>query len=76
MQVAFLTSDSSQPIFYVDRVVDFLFLIDILVNCNLVFYDESKHRFVQERLPILRRCALRLSQHSARNILEGGYDLC
>lgn len=55
-EVAFLSSGPTEPIFWVDRVVDFLFFIDIFVTMNLVYFDERSHHLIQDRDAIMRKC--------------------
>jgi hypothetical protein len=55
-EVAFLSSGPTEPIFWVDRVVDFLFFIDIFVTMNLVYFDDSAHHLIQDRDAIMRKC--------------------
>lgn len=43
------------PLYWVDRCVDFLFAVDMLVNCNLIFFDEATQRLVSARRTVVRR---------------------
>ena len=56
-QVAFLDSGRDDIIWYFDRFVDFCFLIDIIVNFNLCYYDDTRKRYVQSRPQVALRCA-------------------
>ena len=57
IQVAFLDSGRGDIIWYFDRFVDFFFLLDIFINFNLCYYDDSRKRYVQSRSQVALRCA-------------------
>jgi hypothetical protein len=57
LQVAFLDSGRNDIIWYFDRFVDFFFLVDIVINFNLCYYDDVRKRYVQSRLQVAIRCA-------------------
>ena len=37
--------------------MDFFFLVDILINFNLCYYDDERKRYVQSRVQVAIRCA-------------------
>ena len=43
-EIAFISSDAT--LFYINLVVDIYFLVDLLVNFNLAFYDRERDRWV------------------------------
>ena len=49
-EIAFISSDAT--LFYINLVVDIYFLVDLLVNFNLAFYDRERDRWVLHLWPI------------------------
>ena len=49
-EIAFIDSDVT--LFYINLVVDIYFLVDLLVNFNLAFYDRERDRWVLNLWPI------------------------
>ena len=49
-EIAFISSDAT--LFYINLVVDIYFLVDLLVNFNLAFYDRERDRWVLGLWPI------------------------
>ena len=48
-EVSFIRmTKSSDVLFAINRAVDLLFACDVLINFNLMYFDETKHRWVSK----------------------------
>jgi|APGre2960657444_1045066.scaffolds.fasta_scaffold45777_2 hypothetical protein len=54
-EVSFLETSPEDAFYWVVRVVDLSFFLDIAVNLNLIFYDENAQKFVSRRSTIALR---------------------
>ncbi len=55
-QVAFLESTPADAFYWVVRSVDISFFVDLLINFNLILYDEETQKYVSKRSEIVTRC--------------------
>ena len=54
-EVAFLDTDWKTALFWVNRLVDFLFICDLVMNFNLAYLDEHSNTYITDRSMITQR---------------------
>jgi len=54
-EVAFLSPNWKSALFWVNRLVDILFIIDLVMNFNLIYLDEASNTFITNRWKISGR---------------------
>ena len=60
-EVAFLEPIIGDPLYVVNRFVDFCFVVDLFINFNLSYYDDEKAKFVRDRGLITQKVRWRCS---------------
>ena len=54
-EVAFLDVGMFAPLWWINRVIDVFFFFDLVLNFNLIYWDEKSHGFVTDRSQVIRR---------------------
>ena len=54
-EVAFLDVRTLSPLWCVNRIIDCIFFIDLLINFNLIYFSDSSHGFVTDRKKVVAR---------------------
>ena len=54
-EVAFLRTKYFTPLWWINRAVDVFFLCDLVINFNLIYFDEKKQGFITERKRVVNR---------------------
>mmetsp|Transcript_11731 Transcript_11731/g.38590 ORF Transcript_11731/g.38590 Transcript_11731/m.38590 type:complete len:644 (+) Transcript_11731:119-2050(+) len=54
-EVAFLETTWTHPLYWINRCVDAAFIIDLVINFNLIYFDETELKYVTQRSRVVAR---------------------